>query len=431
MRSLRARITLVVVAVAVLAVLVTSLVALQLVRSSTNQEARAQLAAQADALSALPSSDPILDDTTVAVISPSGDVTGEAAALVDRRLLTRLANDDSISTIRRAGGHAFLVEARSTSDGGAIVLALPQARVDRIVAESAWRIALALAIGVLVAVVAGALLAAWLTRPIARTARAARRLASGERGVELAVDAPTEVAAIASALTALDAALTTSEGRQREFLLSISHELRTPLTAVRGYAEALADGLIPAAEVAAVGATLVAETQRLDRFVADLLELARLESEDFSIRPREVELGEVLQSAAAAWAGRASQLGVALDVEGSATASTDPERVRQLVDGLIENALRVTRDGSAVSLSVRVDDDVVIEVADGGPGLSASDAAIAFERGMLRERYRDARPVGTGLGLSIAARLAARLGGSITAGSAPGGGALFTVRLPR
>ena len=136
-----------------------------------------------------------------------------------------------------------------------------------------------------------------------------------------------------------------------------------------------------------------------------------------------------------------ARLGVQLTVDGTAEISTDAQRVRQLIDGLIENALRVTPEGAAVAVTVAVtgtDADAVrganeirIEVADGGPGLSSDDQAVAFERGVLRSRYRDIRPVGTGLGLSIAARLAARLGGSIRVGDAPGAGALFTVTLPR
>ncbi len=104
--------------------------------------------------------------------------------------------------------------------------------------------------------------------------------------------------------------------------------------------------------------------------------------------------------------------------------------MRQVVDGLIENALRVSPEGSRVSLSARRDGSaVVVEVADGGPGLTAEDAAHAFERGVLRERYRDARPVGSGLGLSIASRLVERMGGTISAHSAPGGGAVFRITI--
>ncbi|WP_435534106.1 histidine kinase dimerization/phospho-acceptor domain-containing protein, partial [Glaesserella parasuis] len=92
----------------------------------------------------------------------------------------------------------------------------------------------------------------------------------------------------------LDHALATSEGRQREFLLSISHELRTPLSAIRGYGEALADGVIDPAATADAGRVLVTETDRLDRFVADLLELARLEADDFSIERVDVAAADLV-----------------------------------------------------------------------------------------------------------------------------------------
>jgi two-component system sensor histidine kinase BaeS len=97
----------------------------------------------------------------------------------------------------------------------------------------------------------------------------------------------------------------------------------------------------------------------------------------------------------------------------------------------VENALRVSPAGSVIRIAGWANESgASIEVRDGGPGLTAADAADAFERGVLRERYRDSRPVGTGLGLSIAARLVSRLGGSIRAGTAVAGGAVFTVTLP-
>ena len=101
----------------------------------------------------------------------------------------------------------------------------------------------------------------------------------------------------------MDDALIASEGRQREFLFSISHEIRTPLTALRGYAEALADGAIGAGDLRATGETLVAETARLDRFVSDLLALARLEADDFVIEPADLQLNQLLTDLLDAVAG--------------------------------------------------------------------------------------------------------------------------------
>jgi two-component system sensor histidine kinase BaeS len=112
---------------------------------------------------------------------------------------------------------------------------------------------------------------------------------------------------------------------------------------------------------------------------------------------------------------------------------TDPFRVRQLVDGLAQNALRVTPAGAPLVLAVCAgdgDDGARIEVRDGGPGLTEDDVAVAFDPGALRDRYRTTRQVGTGLGLAIAHRLTTRLGGTITAsGHGPESGACFTVTL--
>ena len=138
-----------------------------------------------------------------------------------------------------------------------------------------------------------------------------------------------------------------SEGRQREFLLSISHELRTPLTAIRGYAEALADGLVEADQVRQVGRTLQAESERLTVFTNDLLALARLEADDFTLSCRDVDVTAVLQGAARAWGAAATSAGVLVEVAESAPVRirSDAARLRQLVDGLLENALRVSVAG--------------------------------------------------------------------------------------
>lgn len=435
MRSLRARATLVTIAVAVIAVIVTGLISLQLVRSSVNQDARDQLSAQADILARMPrlatagelaeKASLALGGTQVALVQPDGTAEGDAADYIDAAILRKLAAGESVSTVRRGDPGMVLIEARPIASGGAVVLALPLASIDRALGQATGRILVALGIGLAVAIIGGWLLSRWLSRPLTNAAAAARRLAAGERGVRMPDSPTSEMADVTDALGALDSALAASESRQREFLLSISHELRTPLTAVRGYAEAMADGLIGPDDVTSVGGTLVAETERLDQFVGDLLELARLEADDFSITVSTVELAPLLDEVAAAWAGRAAVLGVGISTgsitAGGGTVETDPRRLRQVIDGLVENALRA---GGSVQLR---GSDGVVEVLDDGPGLEEDDLSTAFERGALRARYRDIRPVGTGLGLSIAARLVERLGGTISVANRPAGGAVFRV----
>jgi two-component system OmpR family sensor kinase len=433
-RSLRGRILAATVIVALIAVLVTALAALQLVRSVDTTAARDALSSQADRLAAakpavreaIVSGLSQLDgtDVSVATVSRAGVVSGSAS--VPRRVVIQLRAGRSVSTTVREGGASYLLEGRPAAGGGGVVVVQDAGTVRALTPTVLGRILIALLIGFAVAVVAAFFLARVLATPLVNLAGAARRMAAGQRNVPLEPSRITEVTDVESALGALDQALLHSEGRQREFLLSISHELRTPLTAIRGYAEALADGVVAPGDVAQVGRTLEAEAERLTAFTNDLLALARLEADDFSLQPSSA-------TAAEAWRAAATSGGVRVEVAASAglVVTTDAARLRQVVDGVIENALRVSPPGSRVTLSGRRQGgSVVVEVADGGPGLTAQDAAQAFERGVLRERYRDARPVGTGLGLSIAARLVERLGGTISAHSASEGGAVFRIAIP-
>ena len=330
-------------------------------------------------------------------------------------------------------GQPVLVAGRplgAPKSANGIVLIQRRAAAPRVVLDNLW---LALLVGLAAGAVCGALLARRTVRPIRSAAQAATRLSAGDRGVRLPAESLAEAAELAAAFNGLAAALATSEGRQRDFLLSVSHELRTPLTTIRGYAEALADGVVATDGVTRAGQTMLDEAARLDRLIADLLDLARLEAADLPVEVMPVDLGELIASAAQAWGPRCASAGVELRTElppDPVVARTDPGRVRQVVDGLCENALRVVPPGAPLVLAVRAERLAVVEVRDGGPGFTDDDLAVAFERGALSQRYRGVRSVGSGLGLALAARLVRRLGGTIEAGHAPEGGARFTVGLP-
>jgi two-component system sensor histidine kinase BaeS len=369
----------------------------------------------------------------IALVQPDGTVTGAGRRLVSQAAVIKVLARQSVSQTETVNGTPVVVEARPIATGGGLVLAEPVSAVNQTAVPLVTRLLWALILGFACAVVGGALVARWVAKPLVRVAGAARRLAEGERGVVLDGGGPAEVAQVSRALEALDASLATSEGRQREFLLSVSHEMRTPLTALRGYAEALADGVIPAEEVPRVGATLGQETERLDAFVRDLLELARLEADDFRVDLQDVDVAEILPLVVEAWRAVSAAAGVDVraEVSGPLPVGTDARRLRQLLDGLVENALRVTPSGAPVVVAGRREGSaVVLEVRDGGPGLSDDDLRDAFERGALHARYAGERPVGTGLGLSIAHRLAGRLRAELTAGRAAEGGACFSLRLP-
>jgi two-component system OmpR family sensor kinase len=299
------------------------------------------------------------------------------------------------------------------------------------------RVLLALVIAVAIAAVLGLLVARRLAGPLRRTAQAADALASGRRDVTVQPEGPIEVAEVGAALNTLAAHLAYSEARQRQFLMSVSHELRTPLTAITGYAESLAGGVIPEHDTARVGAVMLSEAQRLGRLVADLLDLARLDAADFRMDFVAADVTALAHAAADVWAGRCAAAGVRFVLEAPAFAAvawSDPARLRQAIDGLLENALRVVPSGTPIVLAVRTEQSaapqVIVEVRDGGPGLTPDDVAVAFDRSALFDKYRGVRQVGTGLGLAIVHGLVTRLGGHVEAGSAPEGGARFTIWVP-
>jgi two-component system, OmpR family, sensor kinase len=443
--TLAGRIAIVTTLVAAAAVLIAGLVSLPLIRSSAESQARSTLARQADLVQQIldrNATTPAQKRTRVAALLRGQSITtyivssgNDANAPISPEQSSALLSGQSVSVVTRASLSRSFVEGRPLDDGTAVVLAQP-ASVARAADESGLlrRFGFALLVGLAVAAVAGVLLARWLSGPLRRTADGAKALASGHRDVRIQPDGPAEVAEVADAINVLAAELNSSEGRQRDFLLSVSHELRTPLTAVRGYAEALADGVVTPDQVAATGKTMLDEATRLDRLVADLLDLARMGAVDFRLDSRPLDLSELMRQTAHVWSTRCAADDVKFQSQipdAALLVTTDGIRVRQIVDNLMDNALRVTPAQSWIVLRLRSEGThAAIEVVDGGPGLTPEDRGVAFEPGELNRRYRGVRQVGSGIGLALVGRLSSRLGGLAEVDAAPGGGSCFRVWLP-
>jgi two-component system sensor histidine kinase BaeS len=437
-RTLTARAALITCAVAMISVTVTAAIGVPVAVRNSDRQARLALANEADLVAELlrprvrtGNEDGVVNQLRrrnidmYLVRSGQPDRDGLPQPVVDA--VTRSQRISNWSAV--VAGRASMVEGRPLGVGNGVVLV--RSLKTGIAGDVLPQLWLPLLAGLAAGLIAGSLLARRLARPIRNAAAAATRLSAGDRTVRVPVESPAEAEDLAHALNGLAAALATSEGRQRDFLLSISHELRTPLTTIKGYAEALADGVVGADGAPRAGRTLLDEAERLDRLVSDLLVLARLEADDFPLELMAVDLAALVSSTAEAWTARCGNVGVQLKTElpmWPVQVRTDPGRVRQVLDGLLENALRAVPTGAPLVLAVR--SGGVFEIRDGGPGFTDEDLAVAFERGALYQRYRGVRSVGSGLGLALASRLVRRLGGTIEAGHASEGGARFTVQLP-
>jgi signal transduction histidine kinase len=276
------------------------------------------------------------------------------------------------------------------------------------------------------------LLARRFTRPLAVMGTTAGRIAAGDltARVDLGNHPTDELGELAATLNRMAEQLDDARGQERAFLLSVSHDLRTPLTSIRGYAEAMTDGTADDAETRRrAAAVIAAESRRLERLVADLLQLARLDAREFSLHRQSFDAVSTIRDSLDAFRPQAEELGVALQLDAppAVPAETDPERLGQIVANLVENALKYATQ--AIAVVVRVDADLELEVRDDGPGIAPNELDAVFDR-LYTARGTPGRTVGTGLGLAIVRELVATMGGSVRASSAPTGGATFTVRLP-
>jgi two-component system sensor histidine kinase BaeS len=432
--SLRARLLAAVGLVAVVCVVLSLTIGALLTRRAVERNTLRDVSAQADLLAdreraaltplgqALESVDPVLDQQRERIVKPPLDGSSPFLPPDEARALRRGRAVDQVATIE---GTRYFYAARLVG-GKALVLLRPTNTI-----RSAWLPHLeGLLVGagaaVILAVLAAFGLARAIARPVGRVAAATQRLALEGKAAPVPVEGSRELAALATSFNDMADQLERARAAERAFLLSVSHELKTPLTAIRGYAEALAEGVLPMEEGIE---TIQREATRLEALVQDLLQLARMNRSEFTVRSEPIDLATAAAEAVQRYEAKARSFGIVLEAagEGAAPATGDAERVLQVVSNLVENALRVTPEGGTVCIHTAPG---TVTVEDTGPGLKAEELPHAFERFYLTSRYRGERPVGTGLGLAIVKQLVEGMGGRVEVTSAPGGPTRFTVRLP-
>jgi len=426
--------------------------------------------------------------TYAAVIGSNGSVVvdlvttaypGQTAASARPVLPKPSGSAQVVSTVAGRGGvshYELLIEPLSQPPGDYLAVAIPLTDVDSTLAQL---VQLELLIGVLV-VLAAALLGLVLVRlglqPLARMGATAAAIAGGDlsRRVEPATDR-TEIGrlglALNAMLTQIEAAIaggdlsrrvepatdrteigrlglalnamltqieaafaerTESNQRLRRFLADASHELRTPLTSIRGYAEILRRGAERKPEDAALARRRIEEEAvRMTALVDDLLLLARLD-QGRPLARETVDLQALVRDAQTDALAVAPNRPVQVVAPDRVVITGDNMRLRQVLGNLVRNALVHTPAATPIDLSLQqLDGKAVLKVADHGPGLPAGVGDRVFEPFFRADAGRSRDRGGAGLGLSIVAAVVAAHGGNVRVESTEGGGATFTVELPR
>jgi two-component system OmpR family sensor kinase len=276
-------------------------------------------------------------------------------------------------------------------------------------------------------------------RPLRRFEDTAEEVAGGRMSERVSpADERSEVGRLGLALNAmldrLEAAFDerdASEERLRQFLADASHELRTPIAAIRGYAELYRIGAASDPENTGLAMRRIEqEASRMGVLVEDLLVLARLDEEP-EREPVDVDLAPLVRDAASDAHAMAPDRSVSADADGPILVRGNPMHLHQVLANLIRNAIVHTPEGSPIELGARADGrEAVITVRDHGPGVPPENREQLFDRFWRAEKGRERGRAGAGLGLAIVAAIVDDAGGSVAVGDAPGGGAIFSVRLP-
>ncbi len=268
--------------------------------------------------------------------------------------------------------------------------------------------------------------------PVESLSKAARDLARGDFSQRVDVKSKDEVGELAGAFNSMAQELADAETVRRNMVADVAHELRTPLSNLRGYMEAIKDGLVKP-DATTIG-TMHEEVAVLTRLIEDLQELALAESGQLDLDFQPCDLADLTRRAVTAYGPKAEEAGVAivLDLPDSAPLRGDPGRLGQALRNLLTNAVNYTPAGGVVTVSVSVSgDDLELRVSDTGPGIPEDQIPHVFERFYRVDKSRSRATGGTGLGLTIAHRLVEAHGGRISLESRVGHGASFCIILPK
>lgn len=283
-----------------------------------------------------------------------------------------------------------------------------------------------------VALVVGGLLLRSIIHPLRQLTEASRAIARGDLFARAPVRGDDEVAQLARAFNRMAESLARAEEARRNQTADLAHELRTPLTVLQGTLEAMVDGVYPPEPENLLAA--LAQVRTLSRLVEDLRLLSQADAGELTLHKAPLDLGEFLEEVVEAHRSAAQERRISLVLERPAAiplALADRDRLAQVMGNLMSNALRHTP--SEGRITVRLTDrgrDVVVAVADNGPGVPPEDLPHLFERFWRRDPSRQRATGGSGLGLSIARHIVEAHGGHIWAEPTPGGGLTVAFTLP-
>ncbi len=289
-------------------------------------------------------------------------------------------------------------------------------------------------VALVLAFILGWFIARWITMPLKKIAISADLIGEGNY-VKVPIEGPLEVRQLGGVINEMVVKVQDSMRSQKDFVANVSHEFKTPLTSIQGFSQALFDGTINnKADSKHAAKIILGETERLNLLVNDLLTLARLDAGTIVLDKTPIDINQLIRNILEKFQFQISQaeLNIHKKINEPLVIPVDVEKASQVINNLIDNAIKFSPKGSIIEVSSSSDgSNGIISVKDSGPGISEQDQSRIFERFYQTDKSRKGgQGRGVGLGLAIAKQIILAHGGAISVESHVGAGSTFMVKLP-
>lgn len=316
---------------------------------------------------------------------------------------------------------------------GIIYLYVPLAKITELTKDFSYLWLIAAILFLIISVYLGTLLVKKLTMPLKQMKEAAERVSTGDYSTRVSLRSNDEVGQLALAFNRMSESIQVEDEKKKEFLANVSHELRTPLSYVNGYSEALVTGIVTdEANQEKYLALINREAKRMERIVGDLLDLAKLDADEYQLNQTPLPLAQLVEDATQKYVLQLKEknLHFTFDLDPDIIVLGDEGRIEQVIQNITDNAIKYTEQGEISFILKRSENGYILSIQDTGAGIPENDLSHIKERFYRVNKARTRLDGGTGLGLAISEKIMTLHKGKLEIYSKLGEGTRVDIRFP-
>ncbi|MES9684849.1 ATP-binding protein [Gottfriedia acidiceleris] len=315
---------------------------------------------------------------------------------------------------------------------GIIYLHLPLRSVTELIQQSKWIFTISTLLFAFIILLIGRSIIKQMIKPLSRMEQISYKMANGDYTERINYNSGDEIGKLATAFNSMSDSLQKEDENRKEFLANVSHELRTPLSYVKGYSEAILDGVIKQEQQLKYVGIIQKEASRMQRLVRDLLDLATLDGQQFPLSQEPNVIAQLIEDAIETYSQILIKRNIKIqkNLDETIIANVDPDRFQQVIHNLLDNSIRYTPSGKTIYITLFQDKQVTLEILDEGKGIPSEEIPHLGERFYRVDKARSRNEGGTGLGLAIVKHIIDQHNGKIKFMNIDGKGLKVIITLP-